>query len=40
MRVGADMDSWMRNKKTMCIQYASNEKYTLENGVPKLIYCD
>lgn len=39
MRVGADMDSWMRRKETMCIQYASNNVYTLEDDMPKLIYC-
>ena len=40
VRVGADMDSWMRSKKTMCIQYASNNTYTLENNTPQLIYCN
>lgn len=39
MRVGADVDSWMRSKKTMCIQYASNEAYSLTNNIPELIYC-
>ncbi len=39
MRVGANLDSWMRKKDTMCIQYASNGTYTLTDDMPILVYC-
>ena len=40
LRVGANTDSWLRNKNAMVLQYASNSLYPLVNNKPILINCE